>query len=99
MRRQDRLDFTDHVLQWLVFPQPDHEPAGLLECRSVRLVARCRSFDLLPPKLAVRHWPRGVHRTSVPKATVYEDGDPAAGKHHVGFASKAWDWTKVFAET
>jgi hypothetical protein len=35
----------------------------------------------------------------VPKATVYEDGDPAAGKHHVGFASKAWDWTKVFAET
>lgn len=86
---QDRGDAVCRKARIFVLPHANHGPTGFLEspvCIGISTLVR---LYLLAPERRVLLRPGAVGRTTVPEATVDEDGQPLLGEYDISPPAQA----------
>lgn len=79
-----------------MLPDPNYSPAGVVKHFIHPFVAGAIAGDFRGPEFGVCLGDGVVLRASMPKTSVYEDGDPGAGENKVGSqASLIRQWREV----
>ncbi len=94
----DRVDRLGHVLNRLMLPEPHYSPARRNQHPVSTNVSGSSPLDLRSPEVPVSSWPCRVFGTSVPKATVDEDGKHQPRKNEIRFAPQAVNGSAMLPE-
>ena len=79
----DLLDLCCDLLRVVVFPEPEHDPTGLLKPTVGIGVASAVALHLPIPVVRVRSWGGVVLLAAMPPAPVYENGHPGAREDEI----------------
>lgn len=78
-----------------MLPDADHQPATISEPIVGVGIALDVGEDLGPSKFLVRLWPGAVFRTTMPEATIHEDGNLGASENDIRSSGGIVQWLGV----